>query len=102
MTTPRGPHGLLIGALDQGGQPFGEVAGMAAPILEICPPGEGMHLLSRCGGSQATTTFRPDPAHPSLVAGALALGWGAKKLYERRGRRSPVYPSDATPSSPEA
>ena len=31
---------------------------------------------------------------------ALGLGWGAKKLYERRKRRSPAYPSDAAPSSP--
>ena len=31
---------------------------------------------------------------------ALGLGWGAKKLYEsRRSRRSPAYPSEATPSS---
>ncbi len=31
---------------------------------------------------------------------ALGLGWGAKKLWERRQRRHPSYPSDATPSSP--
>ncbi|MDQ2705698.1 MAG: hypothetical protein M3Y43_11060 [Pseudomonadota bacterium] len=31
----------------------------------------------------------------------LALGWGAKKLWERRqNRRHPSYPSDAAPSSP--
>ena len=31
---------------------------------------------------------------------ALGLGWGAKKLYERRqARRSPAYPPDAAPSS---
>ena len=36
------------------------------------------------------------------LAAVAALGWGAKKLYERRGRRSPAYPSDATPSSPVA
>jgi hypothetical protein len=35
-----------------------------------------------------------------LAIGALAV-WGAKKLYEQRsGRRSPIYPSDATPASP--
>lgn len=34
------------------------------------------------------------------LAGALALGWGAKKLMERRRSRSPGFPSDATPSSP--
>ena len=29
---------------------------------------------------------------------ALGLGWGAKKLYERRqARKAPIYPSDATP-----
>ncbi|WP_310468197.1 hypothetical protein [Sphingomonas sp.] len=33
---------------------------------------------------------------------ALALGYGAKKLYDRRGGRAPVYPSDAAPSSPPA
>ena len=31
---------------------------------------------------------------------ALGLGWGAKKLYERRRRSSPSYPSEATPSPP--
>ncbi len=32
---------------------------------------------------------------------ALGLGWGAKKLWERRqARRHPSYPSDATPGSP--
>jgi hypothetical protein len=36
------------------------------------------------------------------LAAAAAFGWGAKKLYERRGRRSPSYPSDASPSSPPA
>ena len=32
----------------------------------------------------------------------LALGWGAKKLYEKRQsrKRRPSYPSDATPASP--
>lgn len=34
------------------------------------------------------------------LAAVAALGWGAKKLYERRGRRSPAYPPDATPSPP--
>jgi hypothetical protein len=31
------------------------------------------------------------------LAGALALGWGAKKLMERRRRRSPAYPPEANP-----
>lgn len=31
----------------------------------------------------------------------LALGWGAKKLYEKRQeRKRPSYPSEATPSPP--
>ena len=34
------------------------------------------------------------------LAAVAALGWGAKKLYDRRGRGKPSYPSDATPSSP--
>lgn len=34
------------------------------------------------------------------LAAVAALGWGAKKLYERRRSRSPAYPSDAAPSSP--
>ena len=34
------------------------------------------------------------------LAAVAALGWGAKKLYKRRGRRSPTYPSDAAPSPP--
>lgn len=33
------------------------------------------------------------------LAAAAAIGWGAKKLYERRGRRLPSYPSEAVPSS---
>jgi hypothetical protein len=35
---------------------------------------------------------------PALAAVA-AIGWGAKKLYERRGRARPSYPSDSAPSS---
>lgn len=31
------------------------------------------------------------------LAGVLALGWGAKKLMERRRGRSPGFPADATP-----
>ena len=34
------------------------------------------------------------------LAAVAAVGWGAKKLYERRGRRTPSYPSDAAPASP--
>ncbi len=34
------------------------------------------------------------------LAAAAAIGWGAKKLYQRRGRKSPSYPSDAAPASP--
>ncbi|HEU5285896.1 MAG TPA: hypothetical protein VFU20_05220 [Sphingomicrobium sp.] len=34
------------------------------------------------------------------LAAVAALGWGAKKLYERRRGRSPAYPPDATPSPP--
>ena len=30
---------------------------------------------------------------------AVGLGWGAKKLYERRKRGSPGYPADATPGN---
>ena len=36
------------------------------------------------------------------LAAMAALGWGAKKLYERRRGRSPAYPSDATPAPPAA
>ena len=35
------------------------------------------------------------------LAAVAALGWGAKKLYERRRGRTPSYPSDAAPSPPE-
>ncbi len=31
------------------------------------------------------------------LAGVLALGWGAKKLYEWRKGRPPTFPKDATP-----
>lgn len=36
------------------------------------------------------------------LAGALALGWGAKKLWEWRKRRNPSYPSEATPMRPSS
>ena len=32
------------------------------------------------------------------LAGALALGWGAKKLYDRRKARSPRFPDEAEPA----
>jgi len=35
---------------------------------------------------------------PALAA-VSAAGWVAKKLWERRERSRPAYPSDATPSS---
>jgi len=31
------------------------------------------------------------------LAGVLALGWGAKKLMERRRGRNPGFPAEATP-----
>ena len=34
------------------------------------------------------------------LAAVAALGWGAKKLYDRRRNRTPAYPSDASPSPP--
>ena len=34
------------------------------------------------------------------LAGALALGWGAKKLWEWRKGRSPSFPAEATPARP--
>ena len=36
---------------------------------------------------------------PALAAVA-ALGWGYKKLRDRRAARPAAYPSEATPSSP--
>ena len=36
---------------------------------------------------------------PALAAVALG-GWAFNKWRDRRGRRSPGYPSEATPSSP--
>lgn len=36
------------------------------------------------------------------LAAAAAVGYGAKKLLDRRNRRSKrIYPSEATPSPPE-
>jgi hypothetical protein len=32
------------------------------------------------------------------LAGVLALGWGAKKLWEWRQGRSPKFPAEATPA----
>jgi len=34
------------------------------------------------------------------LAGALAIGWGAKKLWEWRKGRSPHFPGEATPARP--
>ena len=34
------------------------------------------------------------------LAVVAALGWGAKKLFDRRRDRSPSYPSEASPSPP--
>ena len=34
------------------------------------------------------------------LAGALALGWGAKKLWDWRKGRRPHFPADATPRIP--
>jgi hypothetical protein len=34
------------------------------------------------------------------LAAVAAIGWGAKKLYQRRERFKPSYPSDAAPASP--
>jgi hypothetical protein len=37
------------------------------------------------------------------LVGALALGWGVKKLYEwRKGRKPAAFPSEATPTIPTA
>ncbi len=36
------------------------------------------------------------------LAGALALGWGAKKLWDWRKGRSPRFPGDATPRLPSS
>lgn len=34
------------------------------------------------------------------LAAAAAIGYGAKKLWDRRSRKQPHYPSDSTPSPP--
>ena len=36
------------------------------------------------------------------LAGALALGWGAKKLWDWRKGRSPRFPAGATPRLPSS
>ena len=36
------------------------------------------------------------------LAGALALGWGAKKLWEWKKGRAPSFPGDATPRLPSS
>lgn len=33
---------------------------------------------------------------------ALGLGWGAKKLYDRRKAGQPTFPDEATPGRPSA
>jgi len=46
------------------------------------------------GYGAAALARRSVPALASIAA----IGWGAKKLYERRGRAKPTYPSNAAPS----
>src|SRR5215218_8479389 len=36
------------------------------------------------------------------LAGALALGWGAKKVWQWRKGRNPGFPADATPARPSS
>lgn len=33
---------------------------------------------------------------------ALGLGWAAKKVYDKRGRNAPSYPSEASPAPPSS
>jgi hypothetical protein len=50
------------------------------------------------GIGAATLARRSVPA----LAAVAALGWGIKKLRERRAARSVAYPPETTPSSVEA
>lgn len=70
--------GKLAGALI-GSRIAGRNSGAKGALL-----GAGVAAIARRG-------FGP-------LAGALALGWGAKKLMERRRSRSRGFPSDATPN----
>ncbi len=69
--------GKLVGALI-GKRIAGRNSGAKGAIL-----GAGAAAVARRG-------FGP-------LAGALALGWGAKKLWEWRKGRGPSFPSEATP-----
>jgi hypothetical protein len=74
--------GKLAGALI-GNRIAGRNSGAKGAIL-----GAGVAAVARRG-------FGP-------LAGALALGWGAKKLWDWRKGRSPHFPADATPRTPSS
>jgi hypothetical protein len=48
------------------------------------------------GAGAAALARRSVPA----LAAVAAAGWGIKKLRERRARKPPTYPSEASPASP--
>ena len=64
----------------------------------------GSRLAGRTGGAKGALLGYGVAALARRGLGPLAavaaLGWGAKKLYERRGRRTPSYPADAAPPPP--
>ena len=70
--------GKIVGAII-GEKVAGRNSGAKGAIL-----GAGVAAVARRG-------FGP-------LAGAMAVGWGAKKLWDWRKGRSPRYPKDATPS----
>ena len=72
--------GKLAGAII-GGKVAGRNRGAKGAIV-----GAGVAAIARRG-------FGP-------LAGALALGWGAKKLWDWRKGRSARFPAEATPRIP--
>jgi DUF1365 family protein len=62
----------------------------------------GQRIAGRSGGKGALIGYGAAAlARRSLptFAAVAAISWGAKKLWDRRQRLVPSYPSEATPSS---
>ena len=72
---------------------FGKLAG-AWLGKKIAGPHQGAKGAI-LGFGAATLARRSVPA----LATVALLGWGFKKLRDRRNRRSPAYPSEATPGA---
>lgn len=77
---------------------FGKLAG-AFIGKRVAGPNQGLKGALLGAGLAAVARRGLGP-----LAGALALGWGAKKLWDKRkkGREKPHYPAAAAPAKPSS